>query len=53
MRGVWESIVFGLILSAVILFLFLEDWPITLTAMAVIPIAVLATILSCGLRTKF
>ena len=42
--GVWESIVFGLILSVVIIFLFLRNWGTTLTAVTVIPVAVLMTL---------
>ena len=42
--GVWESIFFGLILSVVIIYLFLRDWGTTLTAVTVIPVAVLMTL---------
>jgi CzcA family heavy metal efflux pump len=51
-RSVWDAILFGLILSVLILFLFLRDWPMTLVATAVIPITVLVTIVAmrlCGL----
>jgi len=44
-RGVWEAIGFGLILSIVILFLFLRSWTSTLIAVVVIPVAVLFTVL--------
>ena len=50
--GVWNAIIFGLILSVLILYLFLKDWPMTFVAILVIPITVLATILViklCGL----
>jgi CzcA family heavy metal efflux pump len=45
-RGVWEAIVFGLILSIAIVYLFLKDWGMTLTATLVIPVTVLFTILA-------
>jgi CzcA family heavy metal efflux pump len=45
-HGVWEAIVFGLILSVVIVYLFLKDWGMTLTATLVIPVTVLFTILT-------
>jgi len=51
-RSVWDAIIFGLILSVLILYLFLRDWPMTLVATAVIPITVLVTIVAmrlCGL----
>ena len=51
-RGVWDAIIFGLILSVLILYLFLRSWPMTLVATAVIPITVLVTIVAmrlCGL----
>ena len=44
-HGVWEAIVFGLVLSIVILYLFLRSWGDTLVAIVVIPVAVLLTIL--------
>ena len=43
-RSVWESIGFGLILSMTILFLFLKRLGTTLIAVAVIPAAVLTTL---------
>jgi CzcA family heavy metal efflux pump len=50
--SVWDAIIFGLILSVLILYLFLGDWPMTFVAIVVIPITVLVTILVirlCGL----
>jgi CzcA family heavy metal efflux pump len=49
LQGVWESIAFGLLLSAAILYLFLKNWSSTLVATAVIPVAVLFTILAMKL----
>ena len=37
-KGVWESIGFGLLLSAAILYLFLKNWTGTFVATIVIPI---------------
>ncbi|HEX4055102.1 MAG TPA: efflux RND transporter permease subunit [Tepidisphaeraceae bacterium] len=48
-HSVWEAIVFGLILSVAILYLFLWDAGMTLVATAVIPITVLITILGMKL----
>jgi CzcA family heavy metal efflux pump len=45
-RSVWEAIVFGLILSVLILFLFLKSWRTTLVAILVIPVTVLVTLLA-------
>lgn len=45
-RGVWDAIGFGLILSIVILYLFLRSWQSTLVAAIVIPITVLVTVLA-------
>jgi multidrug efflux pump subunit AcrB len=45
-RSVWEAIIFGLILSVVILFLFLKDWGSTLVATVVIPVTVLVTLVA-------
>jgi CzcA family heavy metal efflux pump len=45
-RSVWEAIVFGLILSVAILYLFLKNWGTTLVATFVIPVTVLITLLS-------
>jgi len=44
--SVWEAIVFGLILSVLILFFFLKNWGTTLVATMVIPVTVLVTLLS-------
>lgn len=43
-RSVWESIVVGLLFAVVILYLFLKNWGSVLTAIVVIPVSVLATI---------
>lgn len=43
-RSVWEAIVVGLIFAVVILYLFLKNWGSVLTAIVVIPVSVLATI---------
>ena len=43
-QSVWEAILFGLILSIVIIFLFLKNWGATLTAIVVIPVTVLITV---------
>jgi len=51
-RSVWDAIIFGLILSVLILYLFLRSWSMTLVAIVVIPITVLVTIVAmkiCGL----
>jgi CzcA family heavy metal efflux pump len=42
--SVWEAIIFGLILSVVIIYLFLRNWGTTLTAVTVIPVTVLVTL---------
>ena len=47
--SVWDAILFGLILSVVILYLFLKSWGSTLTATLVIPVTVLATLLAMKL----
>ena len=44
-HSVWEAIIFGLILSVAILFVFLKDWGSTLVAIVVIPLTVLVTLL--------
>jgi CzcA family heavy metal efflux pump len=44
--SVWEAILFGLILSVLILFFFLKNWGTTLVAILVIPVTVLITLLS-------
>ena len=43
--SVWDAIIFGLILSVLILYLFLKNWGSVLTAILVIPICVLAAII--------
>jgi len=43
-RSVWEAILFGLILSVAILYLFLKNWGSTLTASLVLPATVLITL---------
>ena len=48
-KSVWEAIIFGLILSVAILFLFLKDWGTTLVAIVVIPVTVLVTLLAMRL----
>ena len=45
-RSVWEAILFGLLLSVVIIHLFLKNWGTTLTAIVVIPVTVLVTVLA-------
>lgn len=44
--SVRDAILFGLILSVLIIYLFLRDWGITLTAITVIPVTVLITIVA-------
>jgi len=48
-KSVWEAIIFGLILSVVIIYFFLKNWGTTLTAIIVIPVTVLVTILAMNL----
>ena len=48
-HSVWEAIIFGLILSVAILFVFLKDWGSTLVAIIVIPVTVLVTLLAMRL----
>jgi CzcA family heavy metal efflux pump len=48
-RSVWEAIVFGLILSVVIIYLFLRNWSTTLVATLVIPVTVLITLVAMQL----
>jgi CzcA family heavy metal efflux pump len=48
-KSVWEAILFGLILSVVIIYLFLKNWGTTLTAIIVIPVTVLVTLLAMKL----
>ncbi|OIR04063.1 cobalt-zinc-cadmium resistance protein CzcA [mine drainage metagenome] len=47
--SVWDAIVFGLILSFLILFLFLKNWGSVLTAIVTIPITVLITLVAMHL----
>jgi len=44
--SVWEAILFGLILSVLILYFFLKNWGTTLVATLVIPVTVLVTLLA-------
>ena len=44
--SVRDAIIFGLILSVVIIYLFLKNWGTTLTAIVVIPVTVLITLLA-------
>jgi CzcA family heavy metal efflux pump len=44
-RSVWEAIIFGLILSVIILIVFLKDLGSTIVAIVVIPVTVLVTLL--------
>ncbi|MCX7824200.1 MAG: efflux RND transporter permease subunit [Verrucomicrobiae bacterium] len=44
--SVWESIIVGLIFAVVILYLFLKNWGSVLTAVVVIPVCVLATVVA-------
>ncbi len=48
-HSVWEAILFGLVLSVVILFFFLKNWGTTLVATTVIPVTVLITLVSMRL----
>ena len=48
-QSVWEAILFGLILSVVIIYLFLRSWSTTLVATLVIPVTVLITLVSMRL----
>ena len=50
-HSVWEAILFGLILSVVIMYLFLKNWGSTLTAIIVIPVTVLITLLAMQLAS--
>jgi CzcA family heavy metal efflux pump len=45
-QSVWEAIIFGLILSVLILYFFLKSWRTTFVAILVIPVTVLVTLLS-------
>jgi CzcA family heavy metal efflux pump len=48
-RSVWDAILFGLVLSIIILFLFLKDWGSTIVAIVVIPVTVLVTLVAMKL----
>jgi CzcA family heavy metal efflux pump len=48
-HSVRDAILFGLILSVVIIYLFLKSWGPTLTAIVVIPVTVLVTVLAMRL----
>lgn len=48
-KGVWEAIALGLLLSIAILYGFLKSWRTTLTAAAVIPVTVLVTLVAMQL----
>ena len=47
--SVWEAIIFGLVLSVLILFLFLKNWGSVWTAIVTIPISVLITFVAMKL----
>ena len=47
--NVWDAVIFGLILSAVILYLFLKSWGSVWTALVTIPISVLITFVAMKL----
>ena len=47
--SVWDAIIFGLILSVVIIYLFLKNWGTTLTAIIVIPVTILITLVAMWL----
>ena len=48
-ESVWEAVIFGLVLSIAILFLFLKNWGTTLVAATVIPVTVLITLIAMKL----
>ena len=48
-QSVWEAILFGLILSVVVFFLFLKNWGSTSVAALVIPVTVLITLVAMKL----
>lgn len=47
--SVWEAIMFGLLLSIAIIYLFLKNWGTTMTAVVVIPVSVLVTLVAMKL----
>ena len=51
LASVWEAILFGLILSVLILYLFLKDWGTTFVAVLVIPVTVLITLVAMQLTS--
>ncbi|HEV8605714.1 MAG TPA: efflux RND transporter permease subunit [Tepidisphaeraceae bacterium] len=50
-RSVWEAIIFGLVLSVLILYAFLKNWGTVLVATVVIPVTVLVTLLAMRLSS--
>jgi CzcA family heavy metal efflux pump len=48
-QSVWEAILFGLVLSICIIYVFLRSWGTTLIAIVVIPVTVLVTLLAMRL----
>jgi CzcA family heavy metal efflux pump len=50
-RSVWEAIIFGLLLSVLILYAFLRNWGTVLVATVVIPVTVLVTLLAMWLSS--
>jgi CzcA family heavy metal efflux pump len=48
-KSVWEAILFGLLLSVVIMYAFLKNWGTTLVATLVIPVTVLVTLVAMSL----
>src|SRR5262249_16821183 len=47
--SVWDAILFGLFLSVLIIYFFLKNWGTTLTAIIVIPVTVLVTLVAMEL----
>lgn len=43
-RSVWEAIIVGLVFAVIVLYLFLKNWGSVVTAVVVIPVSVLATV---------
>src|SRR5437667_1524053 len=48
-KSVWEAIIFGLVLSIAIIYVCLKNWGVTFTAIIVIPVTVLVTVLMMGM----
>lgn len=44
--SVWEAILIGLVFAVIVLYLFLKNWGCVMTAIAVIPVSVLATVVA-------